>query len=125
MFFLLMSFELVELVYRIQTSKNYFFLLLNKQTFLFVKTKYFRYSLFDLSIKIFFLYLDRLLVRYKKYFVFLTIIAGFVLIGILGITSILRIRNSYIIAGLIIKVNRFLITNTWGYLVSVLLDIIS
>jgi hypothetical protein len=120
-----MSFELVELVYRIQTSKNYFFLLLNKQTFLFVKTKYFRYSLFDLSIKIFFLYLDRLLVRYKKYFVFLTIIAGFVLIGILGITSILRIGDSYIVARFIIKVNRFLITGIRNYLVSVLFNIVS
>jgi hypothetical protein len=122
---LLISFEFVEFIYRIQTNKNHFFLLFNKQVFLFVKAKYFCYSFFNLSIKIFFLYLDRLLVGYKKYFVSLVVITSLILTGILGITSILRIRNSYIIAGLIIKVNRFLITNTWGYLVSVLLDIIS
>jgi hypothetical protein len=69
--------------------------------------------------------LDRLLVRYRKYFVFFIIIAGFVLTSILGITSILRIRDSYIIATFAIKINGFLITNTRNYLVSILFDIVS
>jgi hypothetical protein len=125
MFFLFTSLELVKFIYRIQTNKNYFFLLLNKQTLLFVKTEYFCYSFFDLGIELFFLCLDRLLVRYRKYFVFFIIIAGFVLTSILGITSILRIRDSYIIATFAIKINGFLITNTRNYLVSILFDIVS
>jgi hypothetical protein len=73
--------------------------------FLFVKTKYFCYSLFDLSIKIFFLYLDRFLIRYKKHLVPFTIVVGLVLISIFNITSILGIRNSYVIAKLAIEIN--------------------
>jgi hypothetical protein len=119
-----MSFELVEFVYRIQTNKNFFFLL-NKQTFLFIKTKYFCYSFFDLGIKIFFLYLDRLLVRYRKYLVSLAIIIGLVLASIFGIVGILRIGNNHVIARLVIKINRLLITSIQGYLVSMLLNIIS
>jgi hypothetical protein len=106
-----MSLKLIEFIYRIQINKNYFFLLFNKQVFLFVKTKYFRYSFFNLSIKIFFLYLDRLLVRYRKYFVSFIIIASLILINIFGITSILRIRNSYIIIRLVVEINRLLITS--------------
>jgi hypothetical protein len=98
MFFLFVGLELVEFIYRIQTSENYSFLLLNKQSFLFVKTKYLRYSLFNLGVETFFLYLDRLLVRYKKYLV---------LTGAFGITSILRIGDSYVSARLAVKVNRF------------------
>jgi ABC-type glycerol-3-phosphate transport system permease component len=73
----------------------------------------------------FFLCFDRLLVKHKTYLVFLIIIASLVLIGVLGITNILGIRNSYIIVRLVIKVNRFLIINTRGYLISVPFDIIS
>jgi low temperature requirement protein LtrA len=80
--------------------------LFNKQSLLFVKAKYLCYNFFNLSIEIFFLYLDRLLVGNRKYLVFLTIIASLILIGIFGITSILRIRNSYISARLAIKVDR-------------------
>jgi hypothetical protein len=110
MFFLLISLELVEFVYRIQTSKDHSFLLFNKQVFLFVKTKYFYYSFFNLNIEMFFLYLDRLLIGYKKYFVSLTIIASLVLISILGITGILGIGNNYITTILAVKVDGFLIT---------------
>jgi hypothetical protein len=110
MFFLLISLEFVKLIYRIQTSKNYSFLSFNKQIFLFVKTKYFCYSFLDLSIKVFFLYLDRLLIGYKRYLVPLAIIIGFVLSGVFSILSILGIRNNHAIIGLTIKVNRFLIT---------------
>jgi hypothetical protein len=106
MFFLFTSFELVEFIYRIQTNKNYSFLSLNKQSFLFVKAKYFRYSFFDLGVKTLFLYLDRLLVRYKKHLVLLTIIASLVLTGVFGITSILGIKDNYAIARLAIKVDR-------------------
>jgi hypothetical protein len=73
---------------------------------LFVKTKYFCYNLFNLNIKIFFLYLDRLLVGYRKYFISLAIIASLVLTSIFGITSILGIRNNYISARLAIKIDR-------------------
>jgi hypothetical protein len=92
---------------------------------LFVKTKYLCYSFFDLSIKIFFLYLDRLLVRYKKYLVSLAIIIGLVLSSAFGAPSILGIRNSHIAAGLVIKVDRFFITGIRGYLVSMLFNIVS
>jgi hypothetical protein len=117
--------ELVELIYGIQTNENYFFLSLNKQSLLFVKAKYFRYSLFNLGVEIFFLCLDGLLVRYKKHFVPLAIIASLVLTGAFGTTSILRIRDSYVSARLIIKVNGFFVVSIWGYLVSVSLNIIS
>jgi hypothetical protein len=60
---------------------------------------------------VFFLYLDRLLVGYKEYFVPFAIIISLVLPGIFSVPSILRIRNSYISAGLAIKVDRFLITS--------------
>jgi hypothetical protein len=70
------------------------------------------------------LYLDRLLVRQKKYFIPFIIIIGFVLLSILGISSILRIRDSYTIARLAVKVNRLLITSIRGYLVSVSLNVI-
>jgi hypothetical protein len=91
---------------------------------LLVKTKYFCYSFFNLNIEIFFLYLDRLLVRQRKYLVFLAIIIGFVLSSIFSVLGILRIGDSYIIIRLTIEVNGFLITNIRGYLVSVLLNII-
>ena len=74
--------------------------------FLFIKTKYLRYSLFNLGVKIFFLCLDRLLVGYRKYLVPLTIIASLVLSGVFGTASILGIRNSYISARLTVKVDR-------------------
>jgi uncharacterized membrane protein len=93
--------------------------------FLFVKAKYLCYNLFDLSVEIFFLYLDRLLVGYKKYLVSLAIIAGFVLTSILRVASVLRIRNHHATIRLTIEINRFLITGTRGYLVSVLFNIIS
>jgi hypothetical protein len=125
MFFLFISLEFVEFIYRIQTSKNYSFFLFNKQTFLFVKTKYLRYNLLDLDIKIFFLYLDKLLVGYKKYLVSLVIIISLILLGIFNILNILGIRNNYIVVGFVIKVDRFLITGIRGYLVSVLFNIIS
>jgi hypothetical protein len=92
--------------------------------FLLIKAKYLRYSFFNLSIEMFFLYLDRLLVRYKGYLVLLTIVIGLVLTSILGATSILRIRDNHIIIRLAIEVNRFLTTSIQCYLVSVLLDII-
>jgi hypothetical protein len=78
-----------------------------------------------LGIKIFFLCLDRLLIGRRKYFDPLTIVIGFVLTSALGVTSIFRVGDSYITARLVIKVNRFLITGTRGYLVSVSLDIVS
>jgi hypothetical protein len=111
MFLLFAGLKLVEFIYRIQTSENYFFLSLNKQSLLFVKAKYLCYNLFDLGIKTFFLCLNRLLVGYRKYLVPLIIIASLVLTGIFGITSILGIRNSYISARLAIKVNRLFVTN--------------
>jgi hypothetical protein len=87
-----------------------FFFSFNKLMFLFIKTKYFCYSFFDLGIEMFFLYFDRLLVEYKKLFLFLLIIARFILSSILSITDIFGIRNSYIAARLTVKINRFLIT---------------
>jgi hypothetical protein len=93
--------------------------------FLFIKTEYLRYSFFNLGIKTFFLCLDRLLVKYKKYLVPLAIIIGFVLTGALSITSILRVRDNYIAVRLAVKIDRFLITGIRGYLVSILLDIVS
>jgi hypothetical protein len=99
--------------------------LLNKQTFLFVKTKYLRYSLLDLGVKTFLLYLDGLLVGYKGYLVLFVIITSLVLPGIFNVPSILGIRNSYTAAGLAIKVDRFLTTGTQGYLVSMLFNIVS
>jgi hypothetical protein len=99
--------ELVELIYRIQTSKNYSFLSLNRQSLLFIKAKYLRYSLFNLGIKMFFLCLDRLLVGYKKYLVPLTIVTSLILTGVFGTTSILGIRNSHASARLAVKVDRF------------------
>jgi hypothetical protein len=53
--------------------------------------------------------LNRLLVRYKKYFVFLAIIASFVLTSIFGATDVLRIKDNYIIVKLAIEIDRFLI----------------
>jgi hypothetical protein len=79
--------------------------------FLLVKAKYLCYSLLDLSIKAFFLYLDRLLVRNKKYFIPLVIIISLVLSSIFSVPNILGIRNSYVTAGFTIKVNRFFITS--------------
>jgi hypothetical protein len=79
--------------------------------FLFIKTKYFRYSFFNLSIEIFFLYLDRLLVRQKKYLVPLVIIIGFILLSALGVSGILGIRDNYIIARLAVEINRLLIAS--------------
>jgi hypothetical protein len=79
--------------------------------FLFIKTKYFRHSFFDLGIKAFFLCLDRLLIRQKKYLVFLIIIISLILTNIFSITSIFRIRNSYAITRLAAKINRLFITN--------------
>jgi hypothetical protein len=111
MFFLFTGLELVELIHKIQTSKNYSFLSLNKQSLLFVKTKYFRYSLFNLGVETFFLCLDGLLVGYKKYFVSLTIIASLVLTSIFGITSILGIGNSYASARLTVKVDRLFVAS--------------
>jgi hypothetical protein len=73
----------------------------------------------------FFLYLDRLLVKYKKYLVLLAVIINLVLSSVFGIPGILRIRNNYITAGFAIEVNRFFITNIQDYLVSVLLNIFS
>jgi hypothetical protein len=92
--------------------------------FLFVKTNYFCYSFFNLGIEIFFLGLDRLLVRQRKYLVPLAIIISFVLSSILGISGILGIRDDYIIIRLVVKINRLFTTSTRGYLVSVLLNII-
>jgi hypothetical protein len=93
--------------------------------FLFIKAKYFCYNFFDLSIKIFFLYLNRLLVRHKKYLVPLIIIASLVLTNILGAINIFRIGDNYIIIRLIVEINGFLIAGIQGYLVSVPFDIIS
>jgi hypothetical protein len=73
----------------------------------------------------FFLYLDRLLIGYKRYLVPFVIIINLILSGVFGVSSILGIRNSYAIVGLAIKVNRFLIIGTRGYLVFILLNIIS
>jgi hypothetical protein len=58
----------------------------------------------------FFLCFNKLLVGYKKYLVLFAIIISLVLLGVFNILNILRIRNSYIIAGLVIKIDRFLIT---------------
>jgi hypothetical protein len=85
--------------------------LFNKQIFLFIKAKYFCYSFFNLNIEVFLLCFNRLLVRYKKYFIPLAIIISFVLTGIFNITGILRIRDSYIATRLAVKVDRFLIIN--------------
>jgi hypothetical protein len=92
--------------------------------FLLVKTKCFRYSFFNLGIEMFFLYLDRLLVKQKKYLVFFTIVIGFVLSNVFSISGILRIRDNYITARFAVKINRLLITSIWGYLVFILLNII-
>ena len=92
--------------------------------FLFVKTNYFCYSFFNLGIEIFFLYLDRLLVKQKKYLVPLAIVIDFVLSSVLGVSGILGIRDNYITARLAIKVNRLLIASIQNYLVSVSLNII-
>jgi hypothetical protein len=78
---------------------------------LLVKAKYFCYSFFNLNIKIFFLYLNRLLVRQKKYLIPLTIIISFVLSNAISISGILGIGDNYITARLIIKVNRLLTTS--------------
>jgi hypothetical protein len=93
--------------------------------FLFVKTKYRRYNLLDLGIKAFFLYLNRLLIRYRGHLVPLAIIINLMLSGVFSVPSILGIRNNYAAAGLPIKVDRFLITGTRGYLVSVPFDVVS
>jgi hypothetical protein len=93
--------------------------------FLFVKTEYFRYSFFNLGVKILFLYLDGLLVRYRRYLVPFAIITGLVLIGAFGATNIFRIRNNHVITRLVIQVNGFLITNTRGHLVPMSFDIVS
>jgi hypothetical protein len=93
--------------------------------FLFVKAKYFCYSLFDLSIEIYLLCFNRLLVGRRGYFVFLAIVAGLVLTGIFRVVSILGIGNRYIITRLTIEINRFLITGARGHLVSVLFNIVS
>jgi hypothetical protein len=77
---------------------------------LLIKTKYFCYSFLDLSIKAFLLYLDRLLVRYRKYLVPLVIIISLVLSSIFGILGILRIRNNHVTIGFTIEVNRFFTT---------------
>jgi hypothetical protein len=53
------------------------------------------------------------------------IVIGFVLTSALSITSIFRIRDSYITARLTVEINRFLTTSTRGYLVSMSLDIVS
>jgi hypothetical protein len=74
---------------------------------------------------VFFLYLDRLLVKYRGYLVPLAIITSLVLSGVFSALSILGIRNNYIAAGLAIKINRFLIIGTRGYLVSMPFNIIS
>jgi hypothetical protein len=92
--------------------------------FLLVKAKYFCYSFFNLSIEIFFLYLDRLLVRQKKHLVPLAIVIGFVLSSALGVSGILGIRDSHAAARLTIKVNGLLTASTWGHLVSVSLNIV-
>jgi hypothetical protein len=78
---------------------------------LLVKAKYFCYSFFNLNIKIFFFYLNRLLVRQKKYLIPLTIIISFVLSNAISISGILGIGDNYITARLIIKVNRLLTTS--------------
>jgi hypothetical protein len=46
------------------------------------------------------------------------------LLSTLSISGILGIRDSYITARLIVKINRLLIASTRGYLVSVSLNII-
>jgi hypothetical protein len=78
-----------------------------------------------LGIKAFLLCFNRLLVGYKKYLVLLAIIISPVLSGVFSASSILGIRNSHVIVGLAIKVDRFLIIGIRGYLVSVLFNIIS
>jgi hypothetical protein len=93
--------------------------------FLFVKTKYFCYNLLDLGIEVFLLYLDRLLVGYKKHLVFFAIITSLVLLGVFSVPSILGIRNSHTITGFAVKINRFFTTGIRGYLVSILLNIVS
>jgi hypothetical protein len=60
----------------------------------------------------FFLCLDRLLVKQKKHLVPLAIIIGFVLSSAFSISGILRIRDSYAIIKLAIKVNGLLIAST-------------
>jgi hypothetical protein len=79
--------------------------------FLLIKAKYFCYNFFNLGIEIFFLYLDRLLVRQRKYLVPLMIVIGFVLSSVLGVSGILGIRDNYAAIRLTIKINRFLTAN--------------
>jgi hypothetical protein len=76
--------------------------------FLFIKTKYLCYSLFNLGIETFFLCLNRLLIRQKKYLVLLAIVISFVLSSALGILSILGVGDNYTIIRLTIKINRLL-----------------
>jgi hypothetical protein len=70
------------------------------------------------------LYLNRLLVRQKKYLIPLTIVIGFVLSSALDVSSILGIGDNHAITRLTVKVNGLLITSTRGYLVFVSLNII-
>jgi hypothetical protein len=93
--------------------------------FLFVKAEYLCYSFFNLGVEILLLYVDRLLVRCRKYFVSLIIIASLVLTSIFSIASILGIGNSFTTVRLTIRVDGFLITNIRGHLVSVPFNIIS
>jgi hypothetical protein len=72
----------------------------------------------------FLLYLDRLLVRQKKYLVLLAIVIDFVLSSAFDISGILGIRDNHATARLAVKINRFLIASIRGYLVSMLLNII-
>jgi hypothetical protein len=73
----------------------------------------------------FFLCLDRLLVRHRRYLVFLAIVAGLVRTNALGITNILGIGDNHAVVRLVVKINGFLIAGIQGYLISVPLNIVS
>jgi hypothetical protein len=91
-----MSFKFIKLVYRIQTSEDHFFFLLNKQVFLLIKAKYFRFSFFDLGVKTLFLYLNRLLVGYRGYLVPLAIVIVLILSSVF---STISVTNAHVTRG--------------------------
>ena len=57
--------------------------------------------------KLLLFFFKRFLLENFRYSVDLADIAGLILIGAFGITSILGIRNNYILARLAVKINRF------------------
>jgi hypothetical protein len=96
MFFLLISFELIELVQGIQTSLNYLLLSCIKKLLLFLEAEYFSESFGFLLAKPLPLGLDTLLLGYLGHTIDITDITGLALLNIFGITSILFLARGNI-----------------------------